>query len=90
MWPASDFTDTSGKSISFPEDVQASFKGCPDSWILIFLQQKQRCEHMDMFSVCVTTKGGGIVGMAYRNYMQHVLDGVQFDAFATPVATRAP
>ena len=88
LWPASEFTDGSGKTIVFPEDKQASFKGCPDSWILIFLRQKQGCEHMDMFHDCVVAKGGGIVGMAYRNYMQHVLHGVRFDEFDMSIAPR--
>jgi hypothetical protein len=82
VWPACEYTDSCGKTVKFPEDRQASFKGCPDSWILIFVRQKQCSEHMDMFHDCVKNKGGGIVGMAYRNYMQHVIDGVQFDEFA--------
>jgi hypothetical protein len=81
IWPATDFVDATGRTVRFPQDKQASFKGCPDSWVLIFLRQKQSCEHMDMFRDCVVAKGGGIVGMAYRNYMRHVLDGVQFDEF---------
>ncbi len=82
LWPASQYTDSSGNVVQFPEDRQASFKGCPDSWILIFVRQKQCSEHMDMFNDCVRGKGGGVVGMAYRNFMQHVYDGVTFDAFS--------